>query len=103
MEGKMSDAEFQQEHLKSSDDVNPDYVKNKVWKKASEDAKRYISDYKDFWIILCTIVHIHKERGLIYGHMFYGRGQAVRPKHWIPEETFQELISLAKQNGKIED
>ena len=102
----MSKAKFQQEPLKSSDDVKfvqPDYVKSKVWKKASEEAKRYICDYKDFWIILCTIVHLNKEESAIYRHMFFGRGQPVLPKHWIPEETFKELISLAKQNGMIED
>lgn len=73
-----------------------DTITQKVLDKASEDAKKYITEYEEWWKILCRAVTEDRTLTNIRQIVFFGAGLEHRPKYWMEEETFQELIQLAK-------
>jgi hypothetical protein len=82
----------------------PDYVKSNVWKKSSPEAQRYISEFKDFWILFCKVASKTNNLSVIKFRMFLtNEGIDVRPSEWISESVFLELIDLAKQQGAYSD
>ena len=64
--------------------------------KASDDAKRCIVEYEEWWQYLCEVCKKTDDMSVIKYHMFLGKGHNFRPACWISEPTFQELIRLAK-------
>ena len=76
-----------------------DMITQKVLDKASEDAKKYITEYEKWWKILCRAVLEDRTLTNIKQIMFFGAGLKHLPKCWIEEETFLELIQLAKMKN----
>ena len=77
-----------------------DIITQKILEKASEGAKKYIVGYEEWWKILCKAVSEDRTLTNIKQIMFFGAGLKFLPQHWIEEETFQELIRLAKMANK---
>ncbi|MCK5260698.1 MAG: hypothetical protein KAJ44_00785 [Thermoplasmatales archaeon] len=65
-------------------------------KRVPADLKQIIEKYPEWWQYLCEVCSKTEDMSVIRYRMFIGQGHNFRPQHWIEEDTFQELIRLAK-------
>ena len=75
----------------------------KVLDKASADAKRYVTEYEKWWRYLCEVCSKTEDISVIRYHMFIGKGWDYRPVGWVEEDTFQELINLARLQNEMDN